>query len=1027
MRRSDNLQMSLHFFNFTSEQKRTLMKSLLIIGLLLLSHVGLAQSEPNNGLEESKPTYYALKDATIYLSPTEKITHGTILVKGDKIESIGKSGLLLIPKETVIINCKGKVILPAFIDLYSSVGVPKAVASKTLKKEGAFYWNQAIHPELDASEMYMYDEKASQPLIEKGFGFAFTHQMDGIARGEAAFVSLGTGSKSYLTSLTSSASYFSLKKGVSRQKYPSSQMGSIALLRQTLHDAKWYKSNQDELNISLAALNEQLNAPMFFSTSDKLEILRAQKIADEFEISFNYLGSGNEYEIIDQLSEFKPTVVLPLNYPAAYDVKNPYISRQIPLSDLKHWEMAPMNASILINNGVPVCISGHGTKSKDFWNNLRKSIEHGLTPIQALEALTMTPAKLIGVDNKLGSLAEGKLASFMIYDTDPLASDAKLLESWLLGERKVHKTLTTNTNIIGKYNISFDGTKYPIVIKESGEKLNGKLTYKKSNKKGIAVDTTVNLFVEYANNDITLQFNIRNDELKGSVTLRGKVISRMGVFEGEGLLPNGEWIQWTGIRSKKGNSKKKQSDPLIIGDTSIQAWYPNMAYGFESLPEAESIIIKNATLWTNEDEGILENSTVVVKEGKIIFVGSGNYPVPLGARVIDAKGKHVTSGIIDEHSHIAISKGVNEGGQAISAEVSIGDVVNPKDINIYRQLSGGVTASQLLHGSANPIGGQSGLIKLKWGFTAEDMLIDQAPKFIKFALGENVKQSNWGPGTRFPQTRMGVEQVYYDAFARAKAYSKDWNSYRIGLGEMPRKDLELEVLNEILVSERFVTCHSYVQSEINMLMHVADSMGFNINTFTHILEGYKVADKMIEHGVGGSTFSDWWAYKHEVNDAIPYNASIMAEQGIIVSINSDDAEMGRRLNQEAAKSVKYGGMSEENAWKMVTLNPAKLLHLDDQMGSLKIGKDADIVIWTDNPLSIMAKVEHTIIDGVVLYDIERDEIMRKANQVEKARIISKMLADNNNGGKKRPFFKKQEGHYHCDTIGEEKSTEENHH
>ncbi|NBW60060.1 MAG: amidohydrolase, partial [Crocinitomicaceae bacterium] len=360
--------------------------------------------------------------------------------------------------------------------------------------------------------------------------------------------------------------------------------------------------------------------------------------------------------------------------------------------------------------------------------------------------------------------------------------------------------------------------------------------------------------------------------------------------------------------------------------------------------------------WTNEQEGILNNATIFIENGKIKRVEidpkkSGELPKDM--LIIDAKGKHLTSGIIDEHSHIAISRGVNEGGQAVSAEVSIGDVVNPDDINIYRQLSGGVTAAQLLHGSANPIGGQSALIKLKWGFSPDEMLIKNAPKFIKCALGENVKQANWGDfnTVRFPQSRMGVEQVFYDGFTRAKAYKKEWEDFQVNLGKKgastifaPRKDLELEVLNEILDSKRFISCHSYVQSEINMLMHVADSMGFKINTFTHILEGYKVADKMKKHGAGGSTFSDWWAYKFEVNDAIPYNAKLMQDQGLVVAINSDDAEMGRRLNQEAAKSVKYGGMSEEEAWKMVTLNPAKLLHLDDRMGSVKIGKDADLVL-----------------------------------------------------------------------------------
>ncbi|NRA13673.1 MAG: amidohydrolase family protein [Crocinitomicaceae bacterium] len=1002
------------------------MKLLLTIGILLITLSGLAQSEPSNGLKESTPAYYALKNATIYVSPNQKISNGTLLIKNDNIESIGMSGLVIIPKEAVVIDCKGKVILPAFIELNSNVGIAKAVAPKTKKRDGAFYWNHAIHPEYVASETYVFNDKASTTLIEKGFGFALTHQKDGIARGEGAFVSLGAGIESYLSSLTTS-SFFSFQKGVSIQRYPSSQMGSIALLRQTFYDAHWYKSNQDNLNLSLAAINEQLNSPMFLETRDKLEVLRAQKIGDEFEIKFNFLGSGNEYEIIDQLAMTKPMVVLPLNFPAAYDVKNPYVARQIPLSDLKHWEMAPMNASILVNRDVPICLSGNGVKTKDFWTNLRKCIESGLTPEQALDALTMSPAKLLGVDDKLGSLAKGKLASFIIYDANPLDTKAQILESWLLGKRKVHNPSPAKTTLIGKYNISFSGKKYPIEIKEKGKKYSGEVTYRHM-KKGASVDTTVNLFIDYANNDITLQFNIRNEDLNGSVSLRGKVISRMGIFEGEGLLPNGDWVQWTGIRSKKGKATKEKVKHLSVGDTTSQTWYPNLAYGFKSLPEQESVIIKNATLWTNEESGVIEDAHIIIKEGKIIFVGRGNYPTPLGARVIDARGKHVTAGIIDEHSHIAISKGVNEGGQAVSAEVSIGHVVNQKDINIYRQLSGGVTASQLLHGSANPIGGQSALIKLKWGFTAEEMLIEGADPFIKFALGENVKHSRWTSSTRFPHTRMGVEQVFYEAFNRATAYAKEWKDFKDGVISVePRKDLELEVLNEIMASEHFITCHSYVQSEINMLMHVADSLGFKINTFTHILEGYKLADKMVEHGVGGSTFSDWWAYKHEVNDAIPYNAAIMNEQGVVVAINSDDTEMGRRLNQEAAKAVKYGGMSEEDALKMVTLNPAKLLHLDDRMGSLKVGKDADVVVWSDHPLSILAKVEQTIIDGIVMYDIERDREMRRRNQAEKARIISMMLDDNNSGGKKRTFFKKKMGHFHCDTIGEEESTEENHH
>ena len=378
------------------------------------------------------------------------------------------------------------------------------------------------------------------------------------------------------------------------------------------------------------------------------------------------------------------------------------------------------------------------------------------------------------------------------------------------------------------------------------------------------------------------------------------------------------------------------------------------------------------------------------------------------ASIVDATGKHLTAGVIDEHSHIAAAA-VNEGGQNSSAEVTMEDVLDDTDINLYRNLAGGVTTIQILHGSANPIGGRSAIIKPKWGHAAKDLIFDHAPKTIKFALGENVKQSNWSGG-RFPQTRMGVEQGYIDYFTRAKAYEALKKS-----GKPYRKDEEMETLVEILNGERYITSHSYVQSEINMLMKVAEQFDFRINTFTHILEGYKVADKMLKHGVGASTFADWWAYKYEVNDAIPYNAAIMHEVGITVAINSDDAEMSRRLNQEAAKTIKYGGVSEEEAWKFVSLNPAKLLHIDDRVGSIKVGKDADVVLWTDNPLSIYAKAEKTIIEGVTYFDLQRDEMIRSQIQKEKSQLINEMLQVKNKGLKTQPITKKEKELMHCDS------------
>lgn len=1005
------------------------------------------EMNPQNGTAPSRASAYALTNATIIVSATQTIEKGTVLIKGDRIVAAGKS--VKVPADAVVIDCEGKTILPAFIETNAAIGLPVQTAVRSnvpqleTSKKGAYYWNETIHPEVDASGLYSFDEKASAELVKMGFGLASTHVSDGIMRGTGVLVSLGKSNYNKQVLHSQSASYFSFKNGSSSQTYPSSQMGSIALIRQVFYDLEWHeKTPGHELNLSLEALAKQLKRPLIFQTDDKLEVLRVQQIGEEFKLNFAFVGSGNEYQAIHELKKLKNTFILPVNFPNAYEVKDPYIARQIPLSDLKHWELAPSNPYLLRKEGLQVVLTSSGiATAADFWKNIQKAISRGLTAGDALHALTLAPAQLLGVEADFGTLEAGKKASFSIYDGNPFQQESLLLESWLLGEQNVI-TVQPAHDIRGKYNVLIADEKLSLDIEGTKEKPTAKFKTLEVKMDSITkvskTDTvTTTCFINLVGNDVTLQFSSKTAKWNGNVSLHGKVNSKIGIFEGDGTLPDGSWAKWTAIRNKvsdKVDEKKLfKPDSLPLG----RVWFPNMAYGFDSIPDMQTIVIGNATLWTNEAEGKLENASLVIENGKIKGIFKGMAPMPAGAVFIDAKGKHVTSGIIDEHSHIAISKGVNESGQSITAEVRIGDVVKSDDINIYRQLSGGVTAAQLLHGSANPIGGQSALIKLKWGHSPAEMMIPNAPKFIKFALGENVKQANWGDfnTVRFPQTRMGVEQVYYDGFERARKYQQakdNWLSLsekkrdKAGI-QAPRFDLELEALSEILKSERFITCHSYIQSEINMLMHVADSMGFRINTFTHILEGYKVADKMKQHGAGASTFADWWGYKFEVNDAIPYNAAILNQQGIVTAINSDDAEMGRRLNQEAAKTVKYGNVSEEDAWKMVTLNPAKLLHLDDRMGSLKAGKDADIVIWSDHPLSILAKVETTIIDGEILYDAKRDAAMRIANAAEKSRIISKMVLSNEKGEPSTPFVKKKRRLFHCDTMGEEGSEEGNEH
>jgi len=382
--------------------------------------------------------------------------------------------------------------------------------------------------------------------------------------------------------------------------------------------------------------------------------------------------------------------------------------------------------------------------------------------------------------------------------------------------------------------------------------------------------------------------------------------------------------------------------------------------------------ITNATILT-VTKGTIANGSIIVRDGKIASVGTG-LMAPTGFTVIDAHGGFVMPGIIDEHSHIAIERGVNEGTDSITAEVRIFDTTNPDDVSIFRALAGGVTVIHQLHGSANTIGGQLATTKLKYKHPVEELHFAGAPQTIKFALGENVTQANdSAPPTRFPATRMGVEATLRRAFTAARDYQHEWDAYEQQRKTdpntlPPRRDLRLEALAKILKGEIVINCHSYRQDEILMLIRVADDFGIHIRTFEHVLEGYKVAPEMAKHGAGGSTFSDWWAYKVEAYDAIPYNAALMAASGVVVSLNSDSGELMRRLYHEAAKAMHYGGVSEPEALKMVTLNPAIQLGIDKWVGSIEVGKDADFAIFNGHPLSVYSMCTMTMIDGEVYFE-----------------------------------------------------------
>jgi len=426
----------------------------------------------------------------------------------------------------------------------------------------------------------------------------------------------------------------------------------------------------------------------------------------------------------------------------------------------------------------------------------------------------------------------------------------------------------------------------------------------------------------------------------------------------------------------------KQISLLAVLLAACIAWAPASD---EQSGNPGVIVIKDATIMT-VSHGDIPKGSILIRDGKIAEVGI-TVNAPTDATVIDAAGRYVTPGIIDPHSHIAISGGVNEGTLAVTSMTAIEDVLDPTDINIYRELAGGITTTLTLHGSANPIGGTSATIKLRWGKDAKGLLFQGAKPGLKFALGENVKRG--GTTGRYPASRMGTEDVIRTAFIEAREYMRRWDDYRkrTAAGDKtaipPRKDLTLEPLAEVLRGERLTYVHGYRADEMMMVLRMADEFGFKVNSFEHALEGYKIAKEMAAHGAVGSTFADSWAYKAEAWDAIPYNAAIMTRKGVLSTLNSDSAERARHMNQEAARAMKYGGLNEQEALALITINPAKELKIDNRVGSIDPGKDADLVIWNRHPLSIYAVAQKTIIDGQVYFDIQKDLEMRKRMEDER--------------------------------------------
>ena len=981
------------------------MKTKTILFLSILS-ILTAQVGPAKALHRNPPRAWALTNATVHASPGKTIKDGTVVMRDGIITAVGAK--VKIPKQATIIDMDGKHIYAGFIESWLDV--------KTVKKDTSLQanWNSNMRAYLKGADLFHPKEKSLKELHGLGFTTAHVTPKGGIFQGSSGLVQLGQIPKVLSNNVAQVVEYAA--GGWGAKEYPTSLLGAIAFIRQGFLDADWYSKSQGILakypdgnepiqadrsleELSIAKRNKQ---PFVFRTGNELYIDRSSNIADEFELNLWIMGNGYEYRRIEEMPA--SFMIVPLNFPAKPDVVDPQNALQYSTEQLKHWDMAPDNAAKLADAGFQFALTSAELKDKkDFRKNLSRAVNRGLNESAALAALTTNPAKEFGQAKRLGKVAPGFIANLVVTDGNYFDEKSKVQSVWIDGN-EYEVAPDPLVDAVGDWTLIEGSNSWTLSVKADGGSLN--------------VDEKKLKLANYKLDQDRISFSVNADTILQKDVTRFKGTISGGKATGYVFYPDGSSSDWTAvldsIKTEKGKKSKKESA------SNLSLVFPEGAYGLdEDVPSPKTILINDATIWTSGEKGVLKEYDILIQDGKVKKIAI-NISLPRGnALIIDGTGKHVTPGLIDAHSHMA-GESINEGFQNVTAEVRMRDVIEPNDVAMYRALAGGLTTINLLHGSANPIGGQNVVMKLRWGSFSDDLIFKPAPQGIKFALGENVKRvRSYG---RYPETRMGVEQVIRDAFMAARDYKKSWDIYNKDAklkrsAIPPRRDLELDAMVEIMEGKRLVHSHSYRQDEILMLTRIAEDYGFTMATFQHVLEGYKVAERLAEHGAGASTFSDWWAYKYEVVDAIPYNGTLMTNAGVTVSFNSDSDELARRMNLEAAKAVKYGGLDEAEALKMVTINPAKQLKIDRYVGSLEVGKDADFTIWSGHPLSSYTICEQTWIEGKQYFSLEQDQYFRQRDAKLRNDLIQKILSSPDHGNKPmKPEGRRGNRFESCDAL-----------
>jgi imidazolonepropionase-like amidohydrolase len=864
-----------------------------------------SQTHRQIGLRDNTPEVFAFTNAQIHSTPGVIIEKATLIIRNGMIEAVGQN--IVIPDDAWITDLEGKSIYPGFVEIYSNLGMPAATAitesAENLPQDGR-HWNPQVRSHFSSSLAYSYDEKKAAILRSMGFVAAHTMSDAGVFRGSGTIVKLADDIPSKQLIKTDFSQGLSFGSTTELDKgYPTSVMGTIALIRQSFYDALWYDQIRNnpalkkEVNPSVDILANALksNTPFVIETADEQYLMRAANIAKEFSLNLWAAGSGYEYRRLEQVKNSGVSLILPLNFPKKPDVLKPEESVNQSLETLRHWYLAPENPATLHNAGVPFAITASGVeKPDDFLKNLRTAVNRGLPKEKALAALTVIPASRLGIGHLYGSLEKGKSAGFIITNGDIFDDKFKIEEVWVEG--KQHKIQETDRPLEGKWMMaggSVENTTLSLQYKN--DRLQGEL----QNQEKDTLAKLENLKFE----NERLSFSISGDTIWSGMRLSATVLE--GEMLGFGETASGNLFSWKAeIQPTESSDQTEKEKPEPLKSLDLPVLYPSMEYGVKTVPEqVKVLLVQNATIWTQGPEGILENADMLLRDGKIAQIGK-NLTVPANALVIDAAGRHVTPGLIDPHLHTSIAGGVNETGDAITSETRISDVIDANNVWIYRLLAGGLTTANLFHGSANPIGGQSAVIKMRWGGLSDDLWMQDAMPGLKFALGENVKRLP----DRYPNTRMGTAQIIEDLFLAALQYEKDKaaseGSRRLDAKPF-RRDLQLEPILEVLHGKRLAHVHAYRQDEMLMIMRLAEKYGFTVASFEHTVEGYKIATELREHGAAAIIWTDWSSFKIEAYDGIHQNARLLLDAGVLTSLHSDNTQLSTRMNWEGGKNITF--------------------------------------------------------------------------------------------------------------------------